>query len=236
MEEGSSKAFVDDDAVKFRKSLKELRVLSSQLYHIADYCETAFGRSRNKRLIVEGAKKYASEAVVTVVDHLGSISASLELTISRSNPVPDAQRRIDSLNQRIWTCQDQFHKVALARFRWHAELSRFHHRYISLPICSPATMSSASRDPGKDGDAFSCKNHLLRNFKAEEDNKVLVPVQDVGIQTLPRLEISKFRLQENPKSKPKPKHSGVVIKSKAPATAPNRAAALIRRGKRIILA
>ncbi|XP_051131637.1 probable protein ABIL5 isoform X3 [Andrographis paniculata] len=145
MEEGSSKAFVDDDAVKFRKSLKELRVLSSQLYHIADYCETAFGRSRNKRLIVEGAKKYASEAVVTVVDHLGSISASLELTISRSNPVPDAQRRIDSLNQRIWTCQDQFHKVALARFRWHAELSRFHHRYISLQIPAKMGMLSVAR-------------------------------------------------------------------------------------------
>ncbi|KAI3443781.1 hypothetical protein Pfo_000446 [Paulownia fortunei] len=136
--------------VKFKsfpcESLQELRDLSSELYHAADYCKTAFLSSQDKRLTVETTKEYISRAVVAVVDHLGSISANLEYCISKSNSVPETELRIDSLKQRIGTCQLYSHKLALARFHWNAEFTRYHCRYILLTLRDSAMMSAVSRD------------------------------------------------------------------------------------------
>lgn len=49
--------------------------------------------------VVENTKEYLCRAVVTVVDHLGSVSANLECRISKTNSFSDAELRIDSLKQ-----------------------------------------------------------------------------------------------------------------------------------------
>ncbi|KAL0339050.1 UNVERIFIED_CONTAM: hypothetical protein Sangu_1427100 [Sesamum angustifolium] len=46
--------FLVDNATEFHKSLTELRDFSSQLYHAADYWETAFLSSQDKRLFSSG--------------------------------------------------------------------------------------------------------------------------------------------------------------------------------------
>ncbi|KAH6778992.1 hypothetical protein C2S52_010229 [Perilla frutescens var. hirtella] len=133
MVEGDSAAVVDN-AAQFHKSLKELRGFSSQLYHAADYCKTAFLSSQDKTHILETTKEYVSRAVVVVVDHLGTMTANLECCISKSNSIPETEHKIDSIKQRIGTCQNHSYKISLARFHWGTDFSRYHCRYVSLPL------------------------------------------------------------------------------------------------------
>lgn len=49
--------------------------------------------------VVENTKEYICRAVVTVVDHLGSVSANLECQLSQADGFSDTELRIDSLNQ-----------------------------------------------------------------------------------------------------------------------------------------
>lgn len=48
---------------------------------------------------MENTKEYICRAVVTVVDHLGSVSANLECQLSQADGFSDTELRIDSLNQ-----------------------------------------------------------------------------------------------------------------------------------------
>ncbi|KAL2251183.1 UNVERIFIED_CONTAM: hypothetical protein Sindi_2240600 [Sesamum indicum] len=134
-----------DSATEFHKSLKELRDFSSQLYHAADYWETAFFSSQHKRLIVENTKEYVSGAVATLVDHVGSISAILDYTVSKTTSVPQTEHKIGTLKQRIETCQQHSHKLGLPRLHWTAHFPRFHSRYTSLRLQDSAFMTTVCR-------------------------------------------------------------------------------------------
>lgn len=49
--------------------------------------------------VVENTKEYVCRAVITVVDHLGCVSANLNGLISENNEFSDAELRIDCLKQ-----------------------------------------------------------------------------------------------------------------------------------------
>ncbi|KAM7509528.1 hypothetical protein LguiA_019981 [Lonicera macranthoides] len=87
------------DATRFGQSLQELKDLRSQLHHAADYCEAIFLNAKQKQEVVENTKEYVCRAIVTVVDHLGSVSANLEYEFSKTNTVSDAELRINCLKQ-----------------------------------------------------------------------------------------------------------------------------------------
>ncbi|CAN4096346.1 unnamed protein product [Withania somnifera] len=104
-----------DDATKFDNSLQELKDLCSQLHHAADYCEKAVVKAEEKRDVVENTKEYLCRAVVTVVDHLGCVSAKLECRISIVDTSSETELRIDGLTHRLATCQQYSNKLALTR-------------------------------------------------------------------------------------------------------------------------
>ncbi|KAF9662535.1 hypothetical protein SADUNF_Sadunf18G0064300 [Salix dunnii] len=70
------------DAIRFEKSLQELRDLRSQLHNAANHCEKTFLNTTQKTMVVESTKEYLCKAVVAVVDHLGCVSANLNSTIT----------------------------------------------------------------------------------------------------------------------------------------------------------
>ncbi|KAG8376033.1 hypothetical protein BUALT_Bualt09G0021600 [Buddleja alternifolia] len=252
MKEGSKSkalALVDNNAkeFEFHNSVQELKNLSSQLYHAADYCEKTFVNAPHKTLgfcIVETTKEYISRAVVTIVDHLGSISTNLERCISNTNSVPETtQHRIHTLNQRIMTCQQYSLKP---RFHWGAEFSRFHCRYIALP--KPLTHSAVKNAVSRDSEAksekdnpfvteeplflytYNCKPCLVHRGllppaknKFEDNKNLLLPVRD-GV---PRTVHSAFRFQEDQKLKRSTRNWKVLMQNKDINS-------LIRRGKRIL--
>ncbi|KAH1241115.1 Protein ABIL1 [Glycine max] len=83
-----------EENMHFHKSLQELRELQSQLHHAADYCETTFLKSEAKRDVLENTKEYICRVMVTVVDHLGNVSANLDGLISQTNAFSEAESKI----------------------------------------------------------------------------------------------------------------------------------------------
>lgn len=90
-----------DEHLPFEISLKELKDLRSQLLYAADYCETTFVKSQNKKAVVENTKEYICRAVVTLVDHLGNVSANLNHCVAKTDEFSKVERRMDCLKQDI---------------------------------------------------------------------------------------------------------------------------------------
>ncbi|KAL3352811.1 hypothetical protein AABB24_020680 [Solanum stoloniferum] len=235
-----------DDSTNFNNSLQELKDLCSQLHNAADYCEKAFVKAEEKRDVLENTKEYLCRAVVTVVDHLGCVSAKLECKISTIDTASETELRIDGLTQRLATCQQYSNKLALTSLCWNTDLATFHHRYISPPIEDLRRMKQMSRGFGMPidnktlhKDRFEAEEDVplflyTYNFKPSllEDSKQkssfsppVLPVRD-GLSVVPKSQNSNFEFQEARKQKRnilswKPMHNKDIR-------------SLIRRGRRIV--
>ncbi|KAF2304848.1 hypothetical protein GH714_039164 [Hevea brasiliensis] len=146
---------------------RELRDLRSQLHYAADYCEATFLNAKEKRMVVESTKDYICRAVVAVVDHLGCVSANLDNSISKNNEFSEAELRINSLNQRLLSCEQYAQKLALKRVRWSANLPKFHRRYLSAPITNVDIDKSTEdeRNPNSPATPMIIAKH---GFEAED--------------------------------------------------------------------
>ncbi|KAG5225674.1 protein ABIL [Salix suchowensis] len=194
------------DAIRFEKSLQELRDLRSQLHHAANHCETTFLNTTQKHMVVESTKEYLCRAVVSVVDHLGCVSANLNSSISNSCAFSEAELRINCLKQRLLSCEKYAHRVALTRVRWAAYLPKHHLRYLSKPITSVEKSNEDVRDSNPeastkilmarhalplsfhtctDQKSTSAKN-LWPGISAEKGDPHSVPVRD-GLSALSRI-------------------------------------------------
>ncbi|XP_061343896.1 probable protein ABIL5 [Gastrolobium bilobum] len=131
-----------EESLRFDKSLQELRELRCQLHNAADYCETTFSKSEEKTDVLENTKDYICRTMVTVVDHLGNVSANLEGLISQTNAFSDAELRIQCLKQRLVSCEQYARKAGLTRMQWSENVPRFHPRYLSS---TPPLGSSSSK-------------------------------------------------------------------------------------------
>ncbi|KAF7813847.1 putative protein ABIL5 [Senna tora] len=185
--------------------MQELRALQSQLHNAADYCETAFLKGKEKKNVLENTKEYICRAVVTVVDHLGNVSANLECLISQTNAFSEAEIRINCLKQRLLSCEQYAHKLALTRVQWSENLPRFHSRYLSsckyfmsLQISLLLCRDSGSEVPSKIEDfhvleteedlplfMYTQKSCPMKNLKSNTDTikehknlTLVVPVRD----------------------------------------------------------
>ncbi|OEL22455.1 putative protein ABIL5 [Dichanthelium oligosanthes] len=86
-------------AESFDGALRELKDLRSQLHEAADCCEKAFRNTEKKKLILEGTKSYICDAVVAVIDHLGTVSSNLEHKLQEKTDVTQIERKINFLKQ-----------------------------------------------------------------------------------------------------------------------------------------
>lgn len=122
------------DPIRFDDSLQELKDLRSQLHFAADYCEMTFLKAKQKKMVMESTKEYICRAVITFIDHLGTVSSNLDSFICKNNTVPEAEIRIDCLKQRLSSCEEYSHKLASTKLPWSANHPRFHPRYVSPSI------------------------------------------------------------------------------------------------------
>lgn len=197
----------DRDFTRFDKSLRELRQLRDQLHHAADYSETTFLNSKEKKIVVENTKEYICKAVVRVVDHLGTVSANLNCCISQTNAFSEAELRINCLKQRLLACDQYAHKLALSKLRWSENLKRYHPRYLSKPSANIEKACEDSRDSTDDqtGGRFIDQNELDRQKeiplflytytykpsieKGNSDLALVLPVRD-GLSALSKRSIN----------------------------------------------
>ncbi|KAG8636256.1 probable protein ABIL5 isoform X2 [Manihot esculenta] len=188
-----------ENIMSFDKSLQELRDLRSQLHYAADYCESTFLNVEEKKLTVENTKEYIRRAVVSVVDHLGCISANLNHIISKNNEFSEAELRINTLKQRLLSCEQYAHKLALTRVRWKSNWPKFHRRYLSTPI----TNVEIDKSNGDERNLINCPDSPItkdkHGFKAEDLPlhlyKCALPVRD-GLSVLSKGPIPTFHFQE----------------------------------------
>ncbi|XP_027175265.1 protein ABIL1-like isoform X2 [Coffea eugenioides] len=207
-----------DEGTQFEKSLLELKDLCSHLRRAANYCETSFSNAKEKRTVVENTKEYISRAVVTVVDHLGSVSANLECRLLNTNSVSETELRIDSLKERIGTWEKYSHLLALRSHCWNADFPRYHCRYILPP--SPGlqrTNTTVSRQIAARTAEFqtgevplflythNCKPSLVENPTSDESSEkrksFSIPVLPVRDGLPVKYQHPNFHFQESPKLK-----------------------------------
>ncbi|KAG9456146.1 hypothetical protein H6P81_000654 [Aristolochia fimbriata] len=131
------------DVERFDTSLRELRDLRSQLHFAADYCEQTFSLSNDRKTMIEDTKEYICRAMVTVVDHLGNVSANIECLLGGTCPVSDTQFRLHCLDQKLLTCRQYTEMVDIGNMRSsNALLPRYHRRYsrsCNLPPLEKST-------------------------------------------------------------------------------------------------
>ncbi|KAK4283799.1 hypothetical protein QN277_000713 [Acacia crassicarpa] len=214
-------AEVEEESLRFSKSLQELKGLQSQLLDAADYCETTFSESKVKRVVLENTKEYLCRAMVTVVDHLGNVSANLESLICQTSTFSKAEFRINCLKQRLLLCEQYAHTLALSKVQWSENLPRFHSRYLTSSSTYEKSSSEKLRDSGsevpskikdmlvleeEDLPLFMYTQKPSPNFKLTtasakgQTNLALdvVPVQDV-LSVLTKIPNQKFHFQMNQK-------------------------------------
>ncbi|CAO2194761.1 unnamed protein product [Urochloa humidicola] len=121
-------------AESFDGALRELKDLRSQLHEAASCCEKAFLNTEKKKLILEGTKSYICDAVVAVIDHLGTVSSKLEHKLQEKTDVTQAERKIDFLKQRLLTCEQYAISLKLLTVRGDPDATQYHRRYISQSI------------------------------------------------------------------------------------------------------
>ncbi|XP_029128186.1 protein ABIL3 [Cajanus cajan] len=99
---------------------------------------------------MENTKEYICRTMVTVVDHLGNVSANLDGLISHTNAFSQAEFRIQCLQQRLLSCKQYARKLALAKMQWNDNSPRFHSRYLSP---TPALERSCSKKVIRDSES-----------------------------------------------------------------------------------
>ncbi|KAF7154684.1 hypothetical protein RHSIM_Rhsim01G0100200 [Rhododendron simsii] len=135
-ENENPEAKLEDDPTRFNKSLK----LSSLLDLFLGAQGFVFAASLRRRFlrniihhVVQNTKEYLCRAVVTVVDHLGSVSANLDYRLSNDCAFSETEFRINGLKQRLVACQQYSHQLGFTKVSWNASFPRYNPRYIFPP-------------------------------------------------------------------------------------------------------
>ncbi|XP_024965721.1 probable protein ABIL5 [Cynara cardunculus var. scolymus] len=130
----------------FNKSLQDLKDLCSQLHFAADSYQSTFLNSNQKQLVVKNTKEYVRNALVTMVDHLGSVSANLDQHLSKAGSIYQTQVKINFLNQKLLTCQDYSHKIAVAKVSCREDYLKYNSRYIKPPVSNVLKLNQSFRN------------------------------------------------------------------------------------------
>lgn len=115
----------------FLHSLQELKNLRPQLYSAAEYYEFSCLNSDHKQMILENLKDYVLNAMVSTVDHLGTVSYKLnDLLNQHANDISSSELRIACLNQRLHKCQEYTDGEGLMQQCLVERIPRFHKHYV----------------------------------------------------------------------------------------------------------
>ncbi|CAK9146546.1 unnamed protein product [Ilex paraguariensis] len=148
----------------FSDSLKDLKNLRKQLYSAAEYFELSYTNDNQKQIVVDTLKDYAVKAVVSTVDHLGSVTFKVnDLVDEKVHEVSGTELRVSCIDQRLRTCQEHIDREGLSQQSLLIDTPKYHKRYI-LPVGE--TMHCSIRtEPSYQGCRFSDEDesHQFKN-------------------------------------------------------------------------
>ncbi|KAJ0963117.1 hypothetical protein J5N97_028239 [Dioscorea zingiberensis] len=116
----------------FLDSLKEMKNLRAQLYSAADHFELSFN-SDNQR-VMNNLKDYVLKALVSTVDHLGSVSDKINALLDEKiKEVSGSELRIACFEQKLSICQKFIDDEGLVQQSFTIKPPKYHKHYI-LPV------------------------------------------------------------------------------------------------------
>ncbi|XP_065049409.1 probable protein ABIL1 isoform X2 [Musa acuminata AAA Group] len=128
----------------FVQALQELKNLRPQLYSAAEYCEKSYLRSEQKQMVVDNLKEYGVQALVNVVDHLGTVAYKLtDLFEQQSSDMATVEQKISCLCQQILACQAFTGEECLRQHQLFAATPR-HLKHYTLPKFVGTSVESSS--------------------------------------------------------------------------------------------
>ncbi|XP_031132238.1 protein ABIL3-like isoform X2 [Ipomoea triloba] len=116
----------------FTDSLKELKNLRKQLYSAAEYFEVSYGKDEHKQELVDTMKVYVSKAVISTVDHLGSVAAKLDTLLDEKVSEFSATKlRFSCVEQRSRSCREFIDRNGVEQQSFVTVLPKYLKHYIN---------------------------------------------------------------------------------------------------------
>ncbi|XP_071918672.1 protein ABIL3-like isoform X5 [Coffea arabica] len=117
----------------FAESLKDLKNLRVQLYSAAEYFESSYEKHEYKQLVVETLKDYASKALISTVDHLGSVAYKVGSFLDKKvNEMSATRLQFSCLEQRLRTCRGYTDRNGLLQQSLVIKTPR-HYKHYTVP-------------------------------------------------------------------------------------------------------
>ncbi|KAH6790693.1 hypothetical protein C2S51_005699 [Perilla frutescens var. frutescens] len=118
-------------SLQFAESLKELKFLKKQLYSAAEYFESSYGKDDHQILVMESSKDYVTKALVSTVDHLGSVADKLNKFLDeKANEFSLTNIRFSCLEQKLNGFQGFVDLRGVSRHSLTVEAPKHHKQYI----------------------------------------------------------------------------------------------------------
>ncbi|KAJ6415015.1 hypothetical protein OIU84_003919 [Salix udensis] len=115
----------------FSDTLEDLKNLRKQLYSAADYFELAYYKEDQKQIAVETLKDYAIKALVSTVDHLGSVADNTNRYLDQKiGEVSEMGLRFFCIEQRLEACQEYINHGGLSQQSVVIKTPKHYKRYI----------------------------------------------------------------------------------------------------------
>ncbi|KAM3263110.1 protein ABIL2 [Capsicum annuum] len=135
-------------SLQFSDSLKDLKNLRKQLYSAAEYFESSYGENEHKTLVMETLKDYVSKALVSSVDHLGSVACKLNTFLDEKvDEFSTTRLRFSCMEQKLQTCQEIIDRSGLLQQSLIILTPKQHKRYVnSAAETQPAVSKPRQRN------------------------------------------------------------------------------------------
>ncbi|KAL7165582.1 hypothetical protein ACSBR2_041297 [Camellia fascicularis] len=115
----------------FADSLKDLKNLKKQLYSAADYFELSYCDDNQRPLVVETLKDYITNALISTIDHLGSVAFKVNCFLDENiDGVSGTELRFSCIEQRLRTCQEFIDRGGLYHHSLLIKIPKHHKHYI----------------------------------------------------------------------------------------------------------
>ncbi|KAJ6703421.1 ABIL2 putative-RELATED [Salix viminalis] len=156
----------------FSDTLEDFKNLRKQLYSAADYFELAYYKEDQKQIAVETLKDYAIKALVSTVDHLGSVADNTNRYLDQKiGEVSEMGLRFFCIEQRLEACQEYINHGGLSQQSVVIKTPKHHKRYIfpadeeSMDAYSRTKSNYHSRSPSTEQSLLELKNAVHATIK-----------------------------------------------------------------------
>ncbi|KAJ6415014.1 hypothetical protein OIU84_003919 [Salix udensis] len=156
----------------FSDTLEDLKNLRKQLYSAADYFELAYYKEDQKQIAVETLKDYAIKALVSTVDHLGSVADNTNRYLDQKiGEVSEMGLRFFCIEQRLEACQEYINHGGLSQQSVVIKTPKHYKRYIfpadeeSMDAYSRTKSNYHSRIPSTEQNLLELNNAVHATIK-----------------------------------------------------------------------